>query len=261
MYKGKTILAIVPARGGSKGVPLKNIHPLLSRPLVAYVGDIVRDAGYFDKAVVSTDHPQIAEVALSSGLEVPFYRPEHLSGDLIGDYEVLIHALTEVERLENTSYDVIAMLQPTCPLRKTVHVTAVITKLIEEDWDAVWTISKTDVKYHPLKAFSLAPDGTMNLYEVRGKTIIARQQLDQVYHRNGAAYAFSRRCLIEEKSTLPIKTSAVVLDDPIISIDSLEDFDIAEELLRKRRLLHSSLLDITSLNPGDKPETKNKYKG
>jgi CMP-N-acetylneuraminic acid synthetase len=233
MLKGKKLLAVVPARGGSKGVKLKNIYPLLGKPLVAYVGDVVKQAGYFDQAVVSTDHPQIAEVARTAGLAAPFYRPEALSGDQIGDYPVLLHALMEMERLDHRPYDVIVMLQPTCPLRKVIHVTAVVTKLIDERWEAVWTVSQTDLHYHPLKQLTIAPDGTMDYYDERGSMIVARQQLQPIYHRNGAAYAFSRHCLLEEKTIKPKRAAAIVIDEPLISIDTLDDFDRVEEFLRK----------------------------
>lgn len=234
MLKGKRLLAIVPARGGSKGVPLKNLQPLLGVPLVARVGSLVRDLGYFDKAVVSTDHPKIAEVARSAGFEVPFLRPEELSGDLIGDYEVLSHALGEVERLDGLRYDVVVMLQPTSPLRRPVHVTAAIAKLIDEEWDAVWTVSRTDSKYHPLKQLRLGRDGRIDYYSPEGGAIIARQQLDQVYHRNGAAYAFTRECLLKQKTIKGERSAAVVIEEPMLSIDTVDDLRRAERLLQAR---------------------------
>lgn len=233
MLKGKTILAVVPARGGSKGVPLKNIRPLLGRPLLAYVGDIVRQAGYFDRAIVSTDHPQIAEAARDMGLDVPFYRPESLSGDRISDYDVLLHALKAIEQLDQKQYDIVVMLQPTCPLRTTCHVTASVAKLIDEAWAAVWTVSMTDLKYHPLKQLVLSVDGKLGYYDAQGRSIIARQQLGQVYHRNGAAYVFTRECLLSEKTTLPKHTGALVLDDEMVSIDTHEDFKAVEQLLNR----------------------------
>ena len=91
MLRGKRLLAIVPARGGSKGLPGKNLRPLLGVPLVARVGMVLAELGYFDRAVVSTDQPDIAQAARAGGLDAPFLRPESLSGDLVGDYDVLRH--------------------------------------------------------------------------------------------------------------------------------------------------------------------------
>jgi CMP-N,N'-diacetyllegionaminic acid synthase len=232
MFRNKRILAVVPARGGSKGIPKKNIYPLLGRPLVAYVGDLIQHIPYIDRAIVSTDDNEIAEVAHNSGLDVPFYRPEDLSGDEIGDYEVLHHALIEVELLDNTRYDIIIMLQPTSPLRRACHVEAAVTRLIDGGWDAVWTVSKTNEKYHPLKQLNVEISGKMEYYDERGSKIIARQQLGCVYHRNGAAYALSRGCLLDQHTIKGRRTAAVIIDDPMISIDTLEDVRVAEELLR-----------------------------
>ena len=228
-------MAVVPARGGSKGVPLKNLHPLLGRPLLAHAGDIVRDAGYFDRAVVSTDHPTIAAVAEEAGLAAPFFRPEELSGDRVADFPVLKHALIEMEAQDGCQYDVVVMLQPTCPLRKVEHVTDAIACLIDGGWDAVWTVSPTDLKYHPLKALKLAGDGNLSLYDPNGKVIIARQQLEPIYHRNGAAYALSRTCLLSGDTTLPELSSGVIIQEPLVSIDTLADFALVERVLQGRQ--------------------------
>lgn len=234
MLNGRRILVVVPARGGSKGVTLKNIHPLLGRPLVAHVGAVVQQLPFVDRAVVSTDHPAIADAARVAGLEAPFVRPPELSGDLVGDREVLAHALTEMERLDRADVDVVVMLQPTSPLRTPAHVAATVLKLVEEGWDAVWTVSPTDLKYHPLKQLTLAPDGRMDYYDPRGAAIIARQQLGACYYRNGAAYAFTRSCLLDQKTIMGARTAAVVVHEPMVSIDTLEDFERVERLLRER---------------------------
>jgi len=234
MFKGRTILAVVPARGGSKGVKLKNIHPLLGIPLIAHTGNLIRELGYVDKAIVSTDHPAIVEAARKSGLEAPFVRPEELSSDRISDFQVLYHAVTEIERLGGARYDVIVMLQPTSPLRKPAHVTGVIAKLIDEGWDAVWAVSHTDLKYHPLKQLKLSGNGAAEYCDPRGEAIIARQQLDPIFHRNGAAYAYTRECLLEQRTVKGKRTAGFIIEEPMISIDTLEEFQRIEELMRQR---------------------------
>lgn len=113
MLKNKRILAVVPARGGSKGIPLKNIYPLAGKPLIEYTTDVLREMNWIDFATVSTDSKEIAYVAKEAGLNVPFMRPESISGDCIGDLDVLTHALDECERLNSCFYDVVVMLQPT----------------------------------------------------------------------------------------------------------------------------------------------------
>jgi CMP-N,N'-diacetyllegionaminic acid synthase len=230
----KRILAVVPARGGSKGVPLKNLHPLRGIPLIAHVGRVVRDVPGIDRALVSTDHPDIAAEAERAGLAAPFMRPAELSGDLVSDLQVLEHALTTAEQLDGVSYDVVVMLQPTSPLRRPAHITAVLDKLVNDGWDSVWTVSPTDLKYHPLKQLSVGEGGAMGYFDQGGAGIIARQQLRPVYHRNGVAYAFTRACLLKQRTIMGARSAAVVLDEPLVSIDTLDDFRLAERELERR---------------------------
>lgn len=232
MLRQKTVLAVVPARGGSKGIPKKNVQVLAGRPLVAHVGEFLRRLAYVDRAILSTDDAEIAAIGREAGLDVPFLRPAALSGDLISDVEVLLHALTEVERLDQRPYDVVVMLQPTCPLRRPEHVTATVEKLIDEGWDTVWTVSETDAKYHPLKQLTIDDANRLNLFDARGRGVIARQQLTPVYHRNGAAYAMTRACLLEQRTTLGGRSAAVILTDPLINIDTRDDLARAEQLLK-----------------------------
>jgi CMP-N-acetylneuraminic acid synthetase len=234
MYGGKSVLVVVPARGGSKGVPLKNLHPLLGRPLLAHTGDLVRRLPFVDRAVVSTDHSGIAAAGRVCGLDAPFVRPPELSGDRIGDTEVLVHALQEMDRVDGRAYDVVVMLQPTCPLRRPEHVGQTVARLVDGGWEAVWTVSPTDLKYHPLKQLVVAADGSMTLFDPRGAAVVARQQLQPTYTRNGAAYALTRGCLLDQRTTLGRRASAVVIDEPMVSIDTLDDFALVGVELRDR---------------------------
>jgi CMP-N-acetylneuraminic acid synthetase len=234
MLEGKRILAVVPARGGSKGLPRKNLKPINGRPLVAMVGDVVREVPAIDRAVVSTDDDEIAGVAENAGLAAPFRRPEDLSGDRIGDLEVLTHALTACEEIDGVTYDVVTMLQPTSPLRKPADVQATLEKLVSGGWDAVWTVSETDSKAHPLKQLDVDPEtGALTYDHPEGGRIIARQQLGTLYHRNGTAYAFTRDCLLEQKTIMGARTAAVVLSDHHISIDTEWDLKLAQFIINE----------------------------
>ena len=233
MLEGKRILAVVPARGGSKGIPLKNIHPLAGKPLIAYTAEVVRALDWIDCAVVSTDSEKIAQAARAAGLAVPFLRPESIAGDRIADWDVLVHALGECERLHGGVYDVVLMLQPTSPFRTAAQVEATARKLIAGNYDAVWTLSLTDSKAHPLKQLILNGE-FVDYYDPRGAEIIARQQLTPVYHRNGVAYAITRQCLLEQGSIKGRRCSAVVIEGPVANIDTHLDLRIAETLLADR---------------------------
>ena len=128
--EGPRVLAVVPARGGSKGLPRKNLLPVGGVPLIARVGHVVRGCPSIDRTVVSTDDPEIVAYAVAAGIEAPFRRPARLSGDLIGDVEVLQHALAATETDDGTYYDIVVMLQPTSPLRTAEQVEAAIAMLV-----------------------------------------------------------------------------------------------------------------------------------
>lgn len=218
---------MVPARGGSKGIPLKNLRTISGVPMVGLAGKIAQAVPLIDRSVVSTDHEEIAKVAEAHGLAAPFRRPAELSGDMIGDVEVLTHALNATEKIDGKVYDVIVMLQPTSPLRKAEHVVATIEKLVDEQWDSVWTVSETDSKAHPLKQLMLS-GGQLGYYDAAGAKVIARQELSPVYHRNGIAYALTRACLLEQKSLSGTRCGAVVVNGRAVSIDTEWDIDMVK---------------------------------
>lgn len=230
MIDGKRVLAVVPARGGSKGIKLKNLRTVRGRPLVALAGDIVRQVPEIDRAVVSTDHEEIAAVAEAAGLAAPFRRPPDISGDRIGDLEVLAHALGECEALDGVRYDIVAMLQPTSPLRTPANVSDAIRMLATGGWDSVVTVSQTDLKAHPLKQFVL--DGPkLGFFDESGRGVIARQQLTPLYHRNGIAYAMTRECIIDQKTIFGRNAGALVIPGHHVSIDTEWDIKMVEYVL------------------------------
>ena len=235
MFKENRILAVVPARGGSKGIPLKNLRVLGGSSLVARVGQVLTHLPQIDRSVVSTDHEEIAKAAEAVGLAAPFRRPESLAGDRIGDLDVLTHALRTIEEVDGCTYEIVLMLQPTSPFRKPEQVSACIRMLVEGNWDAVWTVSPTDSKSHPLKQLNVGEDGALDLYDSAGAQIIARQQLELLYHRNGIAYAFTRECLLEQKTIRGLRTGALLIEEPCVNIDTEWDLELAEFMWSHRQ--------------------------
>jgi len=236
MIAGLRVLTVVPARGGSKGVALKNLREIGGIPLVARAGMVAAEVTEIDRSVVSTDHDGIADAAQNAGLSAPFRRPETLSGDRIGDWDVLHHALSEMEERDGVTYDIVLMLQPTSPGRRAEDVRRTLQTLVEGEFDAVWTLSETDSKGHPLKQLTLAPDGTFDYFDAAGAGVIARQQLTPVYHRNGVAYAITRECLEGQRSIKGAKAGAVVIERPLANIDTEEDFVWADFLAARGQL-------------------------
>jgi CMP-N,N'-diacetyllegionaminic acid synthase len=231
---GLSVLAVVPARGGSKEVPLKNLREVGGRSLIGRVGDVIANVPEIDRAVVSTDNAGIAAAAKAAGIAAPFMRPENLSGDLVSDIDVLSHAHMAAEAAYKQRYDIAVMLQPTSPLRTPGQVSATIRMLVEEGWDSVWTVSPTDSKAHPLKQLVVA-GGALGYYEPAGGAgIVARQQLHPVYHRNGIAYAMTRACLTEQSTIMGERTGALIITGEHVSIDTEWDIALVEFILTQR---------------------------
>ena len=151
MYKGRRVLSVIPARGGSKGIPLKNLQRVAGEPLVTRAARISCAVEAVDCTVVSTDHEEIAAAAIAGGAQAPFRRPPEISGDQVADHPVLLHALDEMERHTKSRYDIVLMLQPTSPMRTPAHIAAALELLVARDAEALWSLSPTDAKQHPLK--------------------------------------------------------------------------------------------------------------
>lgn len=228
MIDGRRILAVVPARGGSKGIHRKNLRPVGGVPLVGHAAACINQVPIIDRSVASTDEEDIAQVARTYGLDAPFLRPPLLSGDRVADQPVLEHALKAVEEIDGVVYDLILMVQPTSPLRTPRHLSDAIELLVQRQFDSLWTVSPTDPKFHPRKQLHVDGDLGLHYHSDKGAGVVARQELPTLYHRNGVAYVMSRSCLVEEQSIKGRRAGAMVIDDPgLINIDSPWDLELA----------------------------------
>jgi CMP-N,N'-diacetyllegionaminic acid synthase len=228
LYNGKSVVAIIPARGGSKGIPWKNLCKINGKTLVARAIECAKAVPIIDTVICSTDRERIGVEAYAAGARL-IKRPKVLAEDDVGDAEVLRHA--------DNAHDIIVMLQPTCPQRKPEHVTECITKLVDEELDSVWTVSPVPLKYHKDKQLHVGMSifcgdesrvlgGVTNIR--RSISDIRRQDLTQTYFRNGACYAMTRECL-REHGTMGVKWGLLVLDGEFISIDTPEDLANAQD--------------------------------
>ena len=234
MFDRRRVLAIVPARGGSKGLLKKNLQPLAGVPLVVRAARTVIGLPFIDRGVISTDDVEIARIAQDAGLSFNGFRPLELSGDRVADWPVLHHELLTAEAADHVTYDIVLMLQPTCPLREPGHVARAIETLVSRGLDSVWTLSPSDPKFHPQKQLIVDADGQFDYFDKAGSAIIARQQLSPLYHRNGAAYAVTRQCLIEQQSLKGATAGAVIIEEPMVSIDTVDDLRLCEFYLAER---------------------------
>jgi CMP-N,N'-diacetyllegionaminic acid synthase len=184
MYKGKTFLGIIPARGGSKGIPRKNITIINGKPLIQYTIDEAKNSKYLDRIIVSTDDKEIAEVAEKCGAEVPFLRPKELATDNAKTIDALIHAVKELEK-RGSKYDYVVLLQPTQPLRRSWHIDEAIQKIVETNEESL--VSVSEVKEHPILMRTIGEDGKVkNLMGI--SSTVRRQDFPTFYKVNGAIY-------------------------------------------------------------------------
>ena len=224
------VLGLVPARGGSKGVPGKNVRPLLGRTLLEYVVRAAGESGVIDRLVLSTDAIDIADSGRSAGLDVPFMRPASLAADDTPMVPVIQHALTELAR-GGWVPDIIALLQPTSPLRRGCHIREAVTLLRDSTADSVVTV--IEVPRH------LSPDYVMRIDEGRlkpflpdGARVTRRQDARPAYSRDGTVYAF-RRATLERFGGIYGDDCRPLLIDAreSLSIDTEDDWTEAERRL------------------------------
>ena len=239
MFSKNNILAVVPARGGSKGVPYKNIYPLGGKPLIVWTLDCLKKMKNDIKIIVSTDDKKIANIVKKNGIDVPFYRPKNISGDHAGDWEVIKHSLLQTEKIFSETYDTILMLQPTSPFRTPKQINAVLEHLYNGNYDSVWTVSETDLKYHPIKQMIIVND-CLKYKFTDGNLLPRRQDLESIFHVNGVAYAFTRDCILKQKSRMGKRTAPYLIKEKVVNIDSLEDFKIAEKYIEIFKNLKNS---------------------
>lgn len=232
-FENYKILAVVPARGGSKGIPRKNLQKVGGLSLIARAAEIIKSINIIDKAIISTDDLEIAEEAFKNGLEVPFIRPQHLSNDTALSVDVWQHAWLFAEDFYNTVFDISILLEPTSPLRRVEDIYLTLDKITIEGYSAAATISKTPGHYTPHKTLKLEEDGTIGFYLNDGNKFSIRQKIPQYYHRNGVCYAATRNHLLEKKMIIDKNAAAVILDRPLINIDEPIDLELAEWYLNK----------------------------
>ena len=238
MYKDKQILAIIPARGGSRGIPRKNIKDLAGKPLIAYTIEEAKKSGYLDRIVVSTDDEEIGEVAKRYGGEVPFLRPKELAGDETPDLPVFLHALKWLK--ENRDYvpDLVVHLRPTSPLREAEHVDEAI-ELLEGDKSAdsvrgVCTPTQNPFKMWQIKEGYMEPLVGSKKFKEPYNT--PRQLLPVVYWQNGHIEVIRYETIMKKHSMTGDKILPYIMDQEYsVDIDSNLSIKLAEVILNEKR--------------------------
>lgn len=228
----KKFLGLIPARGGSKNIPLKNIKLLLGKPLIAYTIEEALKSKYLERVIVSTDDTQIAQVAEEYGAEIPFIRPKELATDTSPTLPVIQHALLSLEP-QGYRPNFVVLLQPTSPLREVKHIDEAIKKILVTNADSVITLTESEI--HPYWLRKLAGDRVTPFIEIDEEPL-RRQDLPPIYKLNGAVVVSKREVILSGKSWPQQDVRAIIMEAiDSIDIDTPLDFYIAEKLMELKK--------------------------
>lgn len=229
------VAAFIFARGGSKGVPRKNIRPLAGKPLIAHAIQTAKESRFIQKVIVSTDDDEIARVAFQHGAEVPFMRPAELAGDTAPEWLAWRHALAEFKKVYDKQPDVFVSVPTTSPMRSAEDIDACIAKLLENDADIVITVKKAERSPY-FNMVRLDAGGYASIVISSDKNMTQRQDAPVVYDMTTVAYAARPDFILQSDSIFSGKVLTVeVPDERAIDIDTEHDFRIAECLMRMKQ--------------------------
>lgn len=235
------ILGIITARGGSRGIPGKNIKLLAGKPLIAYTIDAARSSGVLDRVILSTDDPAIAEVAKKYGCDAPFGEPVELAQDHSSHREVLRYAVQWLKEHEGYEADAAMLLQPTAPLRTAAHIKEAVERFSKERADSLVSVCEVPGHYNPHWQLKVTPEGRLEIFTTGGALTgltPRRQELPKTYTRNGAVYLFRTELLFSPAGPdlYGLRTLAYIMDrESSVNIDTMEDWAEAERILAMRK--------------------------
>lgn len=222
MISGKTVLALITARGGSKGIPKKNIKPLQGKPLLAWTIDAALKSKYIDRIIVSTDSREIANVAQSFGGEVPFLRPQQLALDETSSMDVILHALEVLPE----KYDYLILLQPTSPFRSTKQIDGAIEQAVLNSDPVVVSVSRSHA--HPNFMYEINENRLVPAQR-EYQDQLRRQDLPEMYEHNGSLYIADIEYIKEHRSfNTPDAKPYIINGFSAIDIDTTDDWELAE---------------------------------
>ncbi|MBI5357166.1 acylneuraminate cytidylyltransferase family protein [Candidatus Collierbacteria bacterium] len=234
MYKSYSIIVVICARGGSKGVPGKNIRLLNGKPLITYTIEQAKKFDWADRIVVSTDDGEIKSVAEKCGVNPPFLRPKELATDEISVIPAVIHAVRKAENYWKEQYDIVVNLSPTGPLRIVKDIEAAVKTLVNiPNTESVFSVSESNNNPY-FNMYEVDSRGYATLSKRTTKLVTRRQDAPKVYLQNGSIYAMWKREIFGEKDLFERKTRVYVMpEERSVDIDTNLDFEFAEFLMRR----------------------------
>lgn len=227
----RNILAIIPARGGSRGIPRKNVRLLCGKPLIVYTIEAAFSSKLINRVVVSTEDKEIADISKEHGAEV-INRPPELAQDNTPSLPVFQHASKHLEEMEDYRPEIIVILQPTSPLRIAEDIDRAIEEFLDAEYDSV--VSVCEVEHTPHWMYTIVEERLKPL-TANGNNVVRRQDAPKVYRLNGAVYVIGRETIMKENRVLGRNTKAYIMPfERSIDIDTELDFKLAELLMKER---------------------------
>jgi CMP-N,N'-diacetyllegionaminic acid synthase len=233
-----SIIGLIPARGGSKGIPGKNIAPCAGRPLLAYTAESALQAKRLDRVILSTDDQAIAEIGAGLGIEVPFMRPNELSGDTASSLGVITHALDWLEA-QGETVEAIVLLQPTSPLRSAAQIDEAIERFRNSSADTLVSVIEVPHRFHPESLMRMEGDVLLPM-KTASEMVLRRQELPRLYARNGPAILIASPKQIRASNFYSGRTVAYQMPSAdSLDIDAPDDLALAEMILAQRRAIRN----------------------
>lgn len=231
------ILAIIPARGGSKGIPGKNIKLLGGKPLLQYTVEAARESRLLSRVILSSEDTAIIEVAKALEVEVPFVRPAHLATDRSGSLEVVQHSL-EYFKERGVFFDAVCLLQPTTPFREPGSIDTAIAQFLSKDFDSLISVRKVPDEFNPHWVFEPNKNGSLKVATGEKEIINRRQDLPSAYFRDGSIYLTKTNVILKQNSLYGNKIGYVVSEgEKYVNVDTTKDWERAETLINMKNTL------------------------
>ncbi|RMZ49957.1 acylneuraminate cytidylyltransferase family protein [Flavobacteriaceae bacterium PRS1] len=231
MINGKNILGLIPARGGSKGVPDKNIKPLMGKPLIQYTVEAGKKSKYIDHLVVSTDSEEIAQICKIIPVDVPFLRPDYLASDTAKAIGVIQHAITTMEEIDGVTYDLVVYLEPPNPLRLVEDIDNCIDLFVKEEPDCVVSVQEAN-QFHPILMKTIENNRLKPIWKEEPEGVPRQLFSPTAYMRNGAVYVFRKELIMDGilygNNVLPY----IMPLERSVCIDDMMDWYVAEAWMK-----------------------------
>ena len=234
LFNNNKICFLIPARGGSKGIINKNLKKINGLTLVDIAINFAQKLVNSKDIFLSSDSEKILKCGLKKKIRL-IKRPKYLSHGRVSDIDLILKSLQVILK-KNANYKYLIYLQPTSPIRNVSHLKEAINIIHSKKYDSVWSVSKIDKKFHPLKLLNRKKNGKINLYSNAGEKIIARQQLGDCFIRNGVFYIFKISKLLKNQSIYFKNSYGFEIKSKIVNIDNLNDLKVARKMLKNKFL-------------------------